>query len=119
MKNILVSIVISLSGLIVFAADTKKVDAVNAEAVKVDVLVTEKGFEPSTIIVKPGSNVTLNITRKTDVTCATQVVVPSKKIKKDLPLNKMVSVDVGTVKKGEIAFGCGMNMMVGARILVN
>ncbi len=114
MKKIFISVVVIFSSLSIYAAESKK-----AETVKTEVSVTENGFEPSTITVKPGSNVILNITRKTDSTCATQVQVPSKKIKKDLPLNKMVSVDIGTVKNGEIAFGCGMNMMVGARIIVN
>ena len=67
MKKIFVSVVVILSGLSVSAAETKKPDIV-----KVDVLVTENGFEPSTITVKPGSNVSLKITRKTDSTCATQ-----------------------------------------------
>lgn len=115
MKKMFLSVVLVFCGLSVSAAESAK----KSEAVKMEVSVTENGFEPSTITVKPGSNVTLNITRKTDATCAMQVEVPSKKIKKDLPLNKMVAVEIGTVKKGEIAFGCGMNMMVGARILVN
>lgn len=73
--------------------------------------VSEKGFEPNAITVKPGTSVTLEITRKTDSTCATEVQVPSKKIKKELPLNKMVSIDLGKLDKGEVNFGCGMNMM--------
>lgn len=79
----------------------------------INLIVTEKGFVPSTINVKPGTNVELKITRKTDSTCATQIQVPSKNIKKDLPLNKTVSIEIGKVVKGEISFGCGMNMVTG------
>ena len=61
----------------------------------VDLQVTEKGFEPSTVDVKPGIPVILKVTRKTDSTCATQIKIQSKNIKKDLPLNKMVTVDIG------------------------
>ena len=50
---------------------------------------------------------------------AKQIQVPSKKVKLDLPLNKSVQVDLGKLEKGEIRFGCGMNMMAGGRILVN
>lgn len=84
----------------------------------VDLLVTENGFEPKIVHVKPGSPVTLKITRKTDSTCATQIQVPTKNIKKDLPLNKTVLVDLGKLEKGEIRFGCGMDMMAGGQIHV-
>lgn len=84
----------------------------------IDLQVTEKGFEPSSIDVKPGTPVTLKITRKTDATCATAIHIPSKKIKKDLPLNKAVSVDLGKLKAGEVRFACGMDMLSGT-ILVH
>lgn len=79
----------------------------------VDLQVTENGFEPSSVDVKPGTPVILKVTRKTDSTCATQIKIDAKKIKKDLPLNKTVSIDVGTLEKGEIRFGCGMDMVTG------
>ena len=84
----------------------------------VNLTVTEKGFVPSSVNVRAGSNVELKITRKTDSTCATQIQIPSKKIKKDLPLNKTVSIEIGKLEKGEISFGCGMDMMVGGVIFV-
>lgn len=79
----------------------------------VDLQVTEKGFEPSSVDVKPGVAVVLKVTRKTDATCATQIKIQSKNIKKDLPLNKTVTVSLGKLDKGEIRFGCGMDMITG------
>ena len=85
----------------------------------VDVSVTEKGFEPSKIEVTTENPVTLKITRKTDNTCSTSVQVPSQKIKlTELPLNKTVEIKLGKLAKGEIKFGCGMNMMDSAKIYV-
>lgn len=75
--------------------------------------VTENGFEPAEIKVKTGTHVVLKVTRKTDVTCATQIVLKSKGINKELPLNKEVSVDLGVLKKGEIGFACSMDMISG------
>lgn len=75
--------------------------------------VTENGFEPSQIDVAPGTDVTLRVTRKTDSTCATEISIPSKKLKKTLPLNQTVSVDLGKLEKGEIRFACGMDMVSG------
>lgn len=83
----------------------------------VELQVTEKGFEPSSIDVKPGTAVTLKVTRITDATCATAIKIPSKKIKKELPLNKAVTINLGKLEKGEIRFACGMDML-GGKILV-
>jgi plastocyanin domain-containing protein len=84
----------------------------------VDLAVTENGFEPASVNVKANTRVTLKITRKTDSTCATQIQIPAKNIKTDLPLNKTVTVELGKLEKGEIRFGCGMDMMAGGQIHV-
>ena len=84
----------------------------------IEITVTDKGFEPKSVDVKPGTDVTLQVTRKSELTCATQIQVPSKKILKELPLNKTVTIDLGVVKKGEIRFGCSENMMESAKIVV-
>ncbi len=75
-----------------------------------ELTVTEKGFDPKSIDVEAGSDVTLNVTRTTDDTCAKQIQIPSKKIKVDLPLNKPAKIALGKVAKGEIRFACGMDM---------
>jgi plastocyanin domain-containing protein len=80
----------------------------------VDVKITTKGFEPKSVMVGSDAPVTLKVTRETDQTCAKSITVPKLKIKKDLPLNEPVLVEVGKLKKGqELAFACGMNMMTG------
>jgi plastocyanin domain-containing protein len=83
----------------------------------VEVAVTEDGFSPSPVKVQAGKDVTLRITRKTDSTCARKVQIPSKKLNAELPLNKPVDLKLGKLEKGEIKFGCGMDMMVGAVVL--
>ncbi len=75
--------------------------------------VTEEGFIPGTLNVKPGATVILNVIRKTNSTCATQIKVPSKNIKQDLPLNKVVKINLGKLEKGEVKFSCGMDMVTG------
>jgi len=83
----------------------------------VELQVTEKGFEPSSVDVTPGVPVVLKVTRKTDSTCATQIKIQSKNIKKDLPLNKPVTIALGKLDKGEIRFACGMDMVSGHLIV--
>jgi plastocyanin domain-containing protein len=107
MKTILAVLLVSFSMLAQAGSKTN-----------IELSVTESGFEPKSIDVKPGSDVVLNVTRKTDSTCAKQIQVPSKKIKVDLPLNKAVTVNLGKLEKGEIRFGCGMSLMESGKIIV-
>ena len=83
------------------------------KGVEVPISVTENGFEPSRIEVKHDQPVTLLVTRKTDQTCATEIVVPSRGITQSLPLNQTVRVALGPLKTGEVAFACGMDMEKG------
>lgn len=110
MKKILLALTL-IATTNVWAVDTAKEEVVN-------ITVTENGFEPKSIDVKPNVPVVLKVTRRTDSTCSTQIQIPSKKIKKELPLNETVSISVGKLEKGEIRFGCGMSMMDGGRIIV-
>ena len=86
---------------------------------KVTISVTDKGFEPKSVDVKPGTDVILEVTRKSESTCATKIQIPSQKVLRDLPMNQMVSIALGVVKKGEIRFGCAENMMESAKIVVH
>jgi len=110
MKAILIASMVSLS----FFAVAKSSDSPK----NIEISVTSKGFEPNSIDVTPGVPVVLQVTRKTDDTCSQQIQIPSKEIKVDLPLNKTVKIELGKLEKGEIRFGCGMNMMDGGKIYV-
>jgi len=80
--------------------------------------VTEEGFVPSPVHVRKGEPVTLDITRKTAKTCATEIMIPSLDIVRDLPLNETVSVTFTPEKSGELAYGCGMGQMIGGVLIV-
>lgn len=81
--------------------------------VEYKVVVTENGYEPSNFKVKSGVPLVFKITRKTNATCAREFMVPSQKLKVDLPLNKEVTVKMAALNKGEVKFGCAMDMMIG------
>ena len=87
------------------------------EARHVKVGVTEAGFEPAEIIARSGEQLVLDITRVTEETCATAIVIPSQKVKVELPLNKEVQVPVSAGAAGRIAFACPMNMITGAIVV--
>ena len=82
----------------------------NAEAQTAKVAVTEKGFEPDAVKLRA-------FIRTTDQTCATEVVFPSRDIKRALPLNEAVVIEFTPEKAGTIAFVCGMNMLKGAVVV--
>lgn len=104
----LVAVMMMFGGAIAQAADTTS----EPRAIKIEV--TKKGFEPKSIDVKPGSNVVLKVTRKTDSTCAKKIKIPSKNITIDLKeLDKEYSAELGKLEKGEVRFACGMDMITG------
>lgn len=79
----------------------------------VEMAVTSNGFEPSKVKVKKGEKVRLVVTRKTDRTCATEIVIRDHGINAPLPLDKPVTVELTPTKSGEIRYACAMNMVAG------
>jgi plastocyanin domain-containing protein len=84
----------------------------------VQMKVTDKGFEPATVTVKKGEPVTLVITRMTDATCATDIVIDDYGINTKLPLNKAVTVTFTPKKAGDLKYGCAMGKMIGGVLKV-
>jgi plastocyanin domain-containing protein len=82
------------------------------------IVITPKGFEPSSITLKKDVPATITFTRQTSNTCATSVQIPEYKIKRDLPLNQPVTVEIKPTKTGEFTFMCGMNMLKGSVVVV-
>lgn len=83
----------------------------------VEIDVTKEGFTPSSVNVEAGAAVDLVFVRRTDDTCAKEVVVPSMNVRKALPLNERVPIRLPTSKAGTLAFACGMNMLKGTIVI--
>jgi plastocyanin domain-containing protein len=79
--------------------------------------VTEKGYEPETVTLRAGVPARLTVVRMTDKTCGTEIVFPSLNIKRALPLKEPVVIEFTPARTGDIAFGCGMNMLKGAVVV--
>ena len=84
---------------------------------RVELAVTERGFKPAEVRAKKGVPLTLVVTRKTDATCAKEIVIADQKIRKDLPLNEAVEVTFTPESAGEVRFACGMDMLSGKVIV--
>jgi plastocyanin domain-containing protein len=62
---------------------------------------------------RKGEKLRLVVTRRTDRTCATEIVVKDHGINQPLPLGKAVTVELTPARSGEIRFACGMDHVSG------
>jgi plastocyanin domain-containing protein len=103
--------------LVALAACNKKSDAPAADGrPTIKVTVDAVGYHPSEAKAKGGTPVRVEFTRTSDEGCGQQLVFPTLDIKKDLPLNEPVAVDVTMPASGKLAFTCGMDMYKGALV---
>lgn len=78
----------------------------------VDITV-DGGYQPEVISVPQGKVTKLNFIRKDPSSCLEEVVLGDFKIRKYLPLNEKVSIEIKPENKGEYRYACGMNMFHG------
>jgi hypothetical protein len=81
------------------------------------VTITEKGFEPARLLVRAGALARITFVRTTDATCAKEIVIPMLNLKRTLPLNQPVTVELTPQKTGDIEFVCGMGMLRGTIVV--
>lgn len=80
---------------------------------RVAIAVTDDGFVPKQVTVHAGRPVTLVVTRKSDRTCATELVMEEENIRQPLPMNQPVEITFTPDKKGDLTYACGMDMIKG------
>lgn len=76
-------------------------------------IVVGGGYSPEVITVKKGQPITLNFYRTDPGDCQEEVVLPDFGIRRHLPLNQTLPVEIKPEKAGEYIFSCGMNMYHG------
>jgi plastocyanin domain-containing protein len=79
----------------------------------VRITVTKRGYEPWKVPAKAGVPLTLVVTRTTDETCATELVLPEYGVNAKLPLNEPVTITFTPRRTGELRYACAMNMFQG------
>lgn len=89
-------------------------DPTPAHGRTVQVEVGARGYTPSEVTATPGEDLHLVFRRTTDEGCGQQLVFPELDLRRDLPLDEEVAVDVTMPASGAIAFTCGMGMYHGA-----
>jgi hypothetical protein len=132
MRSSLVAVAVLASALVVSACD-KKSDAPPAPVSSAPVssapiaapgalrvTADRHGFSPASLNVPagaPGSKIAVQFVRTTDETCATEVVFPDLGVKRDLPLNQIVAVELPGGSARTLNFQCGMGMFKGQLVV--
>ncbi len=82
----------------------------------VDITV-EGGYSPEKISVPKGKKTKLNFIRKDSNSCLEEVVIGDFGVRKYLPLNEKVVIEINPQKAGEFTYSCGMGMFHGKIIV--
>ncbi len=96
------------------AAKKPAAAAVDKHGVRtVELTVTSRGFEPANVQVKAGHPVRLVVTRKTDKTCAKEIILDDLGINQPLPLDTPVTVEFTPSETGTLRYACAMDHISG------
>ena len=88
--------------------------------VKDEVEITvEGGYSPESISIPKGTTTKINFFRKDPSSCLEEIVLGDFKIRKTLPLNEKVTIELTPQQTGEFKYSCGMNMYHGKIIVTD
>ena len=88
-----------------------------ANATEIRVAVNAHGYEPAEASAPAGGAVRLVVTRTTDEGCGHEIAIPTLGIRRELPLNEPVAIDLTMPPSGRVRFTCGMDMYEGALVV--
>lgn len=89
--------------------------AAHGRAVAIEV--GARGYTPAEVTASPGEELHLVFRRTSDEGCGQQLVFPDLDIRRDLPLDEQVAVDITMPASGALQFTCGMAMYRGAIVV--
>ena len=95
---------------------SKKEKKIQISGSSVDIVV-EGGYTPEVISIPKGQTTKLNFIRKDPTACLEEVVMSDFKVRRYLPLNQKVVIELKPEKSGEFAYTCGMGMYHGKIIV--
>lgn len=84
---------------------------------RVEVEVGATGYTPASIDAVAGEPLALAFRRTTDDGCGEELVFPDHDIRRDLPLNEEVVVELTPASGDSIRFTCGMDMYRGSIVV--
>ncbi len=108
----LMALVITFGGAFVIVTNV-----VEAHSRTVKISVSKNGFSPSSIDAEAGHKLNLVFNRVDKQGCGSEVVFPSLKVRKKLPIGKDVIVSFTPTEARQVNFTCGMGMLKGKVII--
>ncbi|WP_438007882.1 cupredoxin domain-containing protein [Sorangium sp. So ce321] len=91
--------------------------APSSQAVREIEIVVDGGYKPSRIVVAEGERVRLKLIRRDYSPCSREIVLASLDIRRELPTDVPVVIDLPALSPGEVEFKCGMNMLRGVIVV--
>ncbi len=82
----------------------------------VDIIV-DGGYTPEAISIAKGKTTKLNFIRRDPTACLEEVVLGDFKIRRQLPLNQKVTIELTPQQAGSFTYSCGMGMYHGKIIV--
>lgn len=79
---------------------------------EVDIAVSG-GYSPEVISIPKNKTTRINFIRTDPTDCLSEVVLADFKIRKQLPLQEKVTIEITPKKAGEYGYSCGMGMYHG------
>lgn len=80
-------------------------------------IVVQGGYQPSRVVVTEGERVRLRFVRREYTGCTREVVFPSLNLRRELPPNQPVVIELPPLPAGEVPFQCGMHMIHGVLVV--
>ncbi|WP_437677537.1 cupredoxin domain-containing protein [Sorangium sp. So ce131] len=105
------------TSLLASSAAAEEAPAPAQQAVREIEIIVDGGYKPSRIVVKEGERVRLKVIRRDYSPCAREIVFASLNIRRELPVNAPVIIDLPALSPGEVEFKCGMSMLRGAIVV--
>lgn len=110
--TLLVASILSITAAIPFVACSTpaSAQAQNEHRREVEIMV-HGAFSPDKIKAVEGETLRLKFLRHDTGSCTKEVVFPSLGIRRELPTNEVVTIDLPALSAGEVHFECGMGMI--------
>lgn len=87
--------------------------ATAGEVRQVEVIVEGGAYTPKEISIKAGERLRLHVVRKDYAGCTREIVIPALDVRRELPPNKVVVIELPPLAAGQYEYRCGMNMVRG------
>jgi len=108
-----VALSLALTGVVAVVPAQAEAAVQEAATVREIEVVVDGGYKPGRITVTEGERVRLKFIRREHSPCTREVVFAALDIRRELPTDQPVVIDLPALAAGEYEFKCGMNMIKG------